>query len=98
MIRLSSYASPLLSSVPRFTPTIRQLLAASPETDHAQDDRQVTVSGWIKSVRRQKNVSFAVVTDGSSATGLQAVFVSSGKDSAEMKRSVCDYTIQISYS
>lgn len=33
------------------------------------------MSGWIKSVRKQKNVAFAVLTDGSSAQGLQAVFV-----------------------
>jgi asparaginyl-tRNA synthetase len=85
---LSSYASPLLFSAPRFTPTIHQLLAACPEADNAQGEHQVTVSGWIKSVRRQKNVSFAVVTDGSSATGLQAVFVGTGKDSGELKRSV----------
>ncbi len=82
MIRrlLSSCASPL----PRFAPNICQLLAAS---HHAQE---VTISGWIKSIRRQKNVSFAVVTDGSSAIGLQAVFVGTGKDSAEVKRLVCD--------
>ncbi|KAF8331606.1 hypothetical protein F5887DRAFT_59710 [Amanita rubescens] len=80
---LSSCASPLSFTGPRFRPNIRQLLATSPETNHAQE---VTVSGWIKSIRRQKNVSFAVVTDGSSAIGLQAVFVGIGKDSAEMKR------------
>ncbi|EDR12141.1 uncharacterized protein LACBIDRAFT_166907, partial [Laccaria bicolor S238N-H82] len=34
-----------------------------------------TVSGWIKSIRKQKNVSFAVLTDGSSYKGLQAVFL-----------------------
>ncbi|KAI5118485.1 hypothetical protein M0805_003517 [Coniferiporia weirii] len=49
-------------------PTIRQLLArqASP--------KQIEVCGWVKSVRRQKNVAFAVVSDGSSSRGLQAVF------------------------
>ncbi|KAF8626016.1 hypothetical protein AX15_005110 [Amanita polypyramis BW_CC] len=84
MIRrlLSSRAFPPLPSALRFAPTIRQLLENPGEVN---DARQVTVSGWIKSIRRQKNVSFAVVTDGSSAQGLQAVFVGGGKDSAEVK-------------
>ncbi|PCH41688.1 asparaginyl-tRNA synthetase, partial [Wolfiporia cocos MD-104 SS10] len=34
----------------------------------------VTVNGWVKSVRRQKNIAFAVISDGSSEQGLQAVF------------------------
>ncbi|KAK2467909.1 hypothetical protein APHAL10511_000204 [Amanita phalloides] len=65
----------------RFSPTIRQLVSESNPNSH-----QVSVSGWIKSIRRQKNVSFAVITDGSSATGLQAVFAGAGKDSAEVKK------------
>ncbi|KAG5645263.1 hypothetical protein DXG03_006565 [Asterophora parasitica] len=56
-------------------PTIRQLLA-SPTTPDAP---AITVSGWIKSIRRQKNVAFAVLTDGSSSQGLQAVFVGNGE-------------------
>lgn len=51
----------------RLAPTIRQLLSSSSEGS-------VTVNGWVKSVRRQKNVSFAVISDGSSARGLQVVF------------------------
>ncbi|TFK68359.1 asparaginyl-tRNA synthetase, partial [Pluteus cervinus] len=39
-----------------------------------EDNDRITVHGWIKSIRKQKNVSFAVITDGSSAKGLQAVF------------------------
>ena len=50
--------------------TIRQLLS-SPQT--AGQETRVQVNGWIKSVRRQKNVIFAVVNDGSCASGLQAV-------------------------
>lgn len=59
----------------KLPPTIRQLLAAP----HPPDPPTVSVSGWIKSVRRQKNVAFAVVTDGSSAHGLQAVFTGNGE-------------------
>ncbi|KAL7269694.1 asparaginyl-tRNA synthetase [Rhizina undulata] len=33
----------------------------------------VTINGWIRSVRRMKNVSFAHVSDGSTLTALQAV-------------------------
>ena len=48
-------------------PTIRQLLSA-PTTD-----ARVQVNGWVKSIRRQKNITFAVISDGSSARPLQAV-------------------------
>jgi hypothetical protein len=55
----------------RLPHTIRQLLASSnPSTSLGN----VQVSGWIKSIRRQKRVAFAVLTDGSSVQGLQAVF------------------------
>lgn len=58
-----------------FSPTIRQLLN-SPNTllKGFESKTEVHVCGWIKSVRRQKNVTFAVVSDGSSTRGLQAVF------------------------
>ncbi|KAG6897668.1 hypothetical protein C0992_012417 [Termitomyces sp. T32_za158] len=59
----------------RLPPTIKQLLAAPVQPE----EQLVTVSGWIKSIRRQKNVSFAVLTDGSSTQGLQAVFLGNGE-------------------
>jgi asparaginyl-tRNA synthetase len=49
-------------------PTIRQLLS-SPTTPPGP----IRVDGWVKSVRRQKRVSFAVITDGSYTPGLQVV-------------------------
>lgn len=49
-------------------PTIRQILSSGKDTAS-----NVHVHGWIKSVRRQKNVTFAVVNDGSCASGLQTV-------------------------
>ena len=52
------------------TPTVRQLLA--PGTPGSP--KPIQVNGWVKSVRRQKRVAFAVITDGSSSEGLQAVF------------------------
>lgn len=58
------------STARQLPPTIRQLL--SPETVH--DSASVIVTGFVKSVRRQKRVAFAAVNDGSSPDGLQAVF------------------------
>ncbi|KAF9267249.1 asparaginyl-tRNA synthetase [Marasmius fiardii PR-910] len=56
-------------------PTIRQLLSSTPK--HAEDGVHATVTGWIKSIRRQKRVSFAIVNDGTTSAGLQAVFPNS---------------------
>ena len=58
-------------------PTIRQLLR-SPLSSNLP--KSTTVSGWIKSIRKQKNISFAVITDGSSTKGLQAVLVKGDED------------------
>lgn len=58
------------STARQLPPTIHQLL--SRETLH--DSTSVTVTGFVKSVRRQKRVAFAAVNDGSSPDGLQAVF------------------------
>ncbi len=59
-----------LSTSNTLPPTIRQLLAQPPRTPSAA----VQVNGWVKSIRRQKKVVFAVISDGSSESGLQAVF------------------------
>lgn len=37
------------------------------------DAEKVSVTGWVRSVRRQKRVAFAVVGDGSTVDSLQAV-------------------------
>ncbi|KIL58782.1 hypothetical protein M378DRAFT_170144 [Amanita muscaria Koide BX008] len=66
--------------------TISQLLAHHIDVQGSQQPATITVTGWIKSIRRQKNVSFAVLTDGSSPKGLQAVFVGAGKDSEDVKK------------
>ncbi|KAI0697022.1 hypothetical protein BC835DRAFT_1270946 [Cytidiella melzeri] len=52
-------------------PTIGQLLSQGTPTPSTT---AIQVNGWVKSVRRQKRVAFAVITDGSSPSGLQAVF------------------------
>ena len=72
--RLASSCSSSPASF-KLPPTIRQILARP----NSANSPTITVSGWIKSVRRQKNVAFAVLTDGSSTQGLQAVFVGGGE-------------------
>ena len=62
----------------RLPPTIAQLFArpVPPPVDGASTsgpDASVTVQGWVKSVRRQKKYAFAVVADGTTDAGLQAV-------------------------
>ncbi|KAI0831261.1 asparaginyl-tRNA synthetase [Trametes gibbosa] len=61
----------LLSTTASLPPNIRQLLAHPPTT---APEIAVQVNGWVKSIRRQKKVVFAVISDGSSESGLQAVF------------------------
>lgn len=40
---------------------------------HDADERDVTVNGWVRSIRKQKRVAFAAVSDGSTIDSLQAV-------------------------
>lgn len=49
------------------TRTIRSLL------DTTQDNGNVAVRAWIRSVRKQKQVAFANINDGSSLKGMQAI-------------------------
>lgn len=60
----------------RYITDKRQILPAQTITHvlkHAPLDARVTVHGWVRSVRVQKRVSFANVSDGSNAAGIQAV-------------------------
>ncbi|KAJ7116002.1 asparaginyl-tRNA synthetase [Mycena epipterygia] len=61
---------PLSTAANRFRlpPTIRQILSSP------QVEEKVTITGWVKSIRKQKRIAFGVLSDGSSAVGLQAVF------------------------
>lgn len=38
-----------------------------------EDATQVSVRGWVRSVRKQKQVSFATINDGSNLKGIQAI-------------------------
>ncbi|KAF8609748.1 asparaginyl-tRNA synthetase [Ceratobasidium sp. AG-I] len=55
----------------KLPPTVRQLLASPPSSDSS-----ITVTGFVKSVRKQKHVAFANISDGSSPHSLQAVLES----------------------
>ena len=62
------------TSLPR---TIRQVIEAAAENGTLTSKaNEVAVNGWIKSVRRQKNVAFAQLSDGTdlNGRGLQIVF------------------------
>lgn len=66
--RLLHTSSSLLSPLPT---TISSALQQS--NCSSSSDASITINGWIKSCRRQKNISFAVINDGSSVGGVQAV-------------------------
>ncbi|KXN84633.1 Asparagine--tRNA ligase [Leucoagaricus sp. SymC.cos] len=77
----SSVAHPAGFQLP---PTIRQLLSSSKE-----EIPGASVTGWIKSIRKQKNITFGVVSDGTTAEGLQAVVLKQEGSAPEiMKRLV----------
>jgi len=48
--------------------TIRQVLASN------SNDEIIRVHGWVKSVRLQKRIAFAMIHDGTTQKGLQVVF------------------------
>ena len=58
------------TSAAALPPTIASSLANAAETDNGDS---TTLNGWIRSVRRQKNVSFAVLSDASTVGGVQVV-------------------------
>ena len=61
---------------PFSSPTIRSLLSANKDNtnnDNNTNKESVTVHGWVRSVRKQKQISFANINDGSCVKGLQAI-------------------------
>ena len=59
--------------------TIRQVLASNSNAG------TINVHGWVKSVRVQKRIAFAMINDGTTQKGLQAVF----RNPTDAKVSVC---------
>ncbi|GAA5878771.1 hypothetical protein JCM16303_007176 [Sporobolomyces ruberrimus] len=73
--RLARLVSPLLrspySSVPSSIPRLPPLLSS---LDHPSTSSPTNhLNGWIKTVRKSKNLSFAVLTDGTKVGGVQVV-------------------------
>lgn len=60
------------TSLAQTTLSIKAALERASTTTTA-DAEEITLNGWIRSCRRQKHVSFAVLNDGSNAKGIQAV-------------------------
>ncbi|KAI0051374.1 asparaginyl-tRNA synthetase [Auriscalpium vulgare] len=69
-LRVRGARSPLSRCISnlRLGPTIRQVLASQPTEEVIQ------VHGWVRSVRLQKRVAFAMIHDGTCAQSLQVVF------------------------
>ena len=59
-------------SFSRLSKTIREIF----ELDQTESGVDIVVKGWVRSVRRMKNVSFAAISDGSTLKPLQAVLTS----------------------
>lgn len=62
------------SSSSSLVSTIKQILS---NTHSYEPFTRITAHGWVKSVRRQKNVTFIAINDGSTLEGLQAVVLHS---------------------
>ncbi|BGP24348.1 asparaginyl-tRNA synthetase [Rhodotorula toruloides] len=72
MLHSSSRAAQTHAASPALPATVASSLAAAPAgTDTT--GATTSLNGWIRSVRRQKNVSFAVLSDGSQVGGVQVV-------------------------
>ena len=53
--------------------------------DAEVSDEQVSIKGWVKTVRKQKTLAFVEVNDGSSMSGIQCVLPFDGVDEDTMK-------------
>ncbi|EKM78118.1 hypothetical protein AGABI1DRAFT_76524 [Agaricus bisporus var. burnettii JB137-S8] len=71
----------------KLPPTIKQVLSAN-----GSESSTTSVTGWIKSIRKQKNITFAVVSDGTTPEGLQAVVSKERGTSPEMLKRLTNGT------
>ena len=51
----------------------RSIAARLNRLEDEPDAGDIVVEGWVRSIRRQKNVAFAAISDGSTVDSLQAV-------------------------
>lgn len=54
-------------------PGLQARLSIADRLEHDVDAEDVVVQGWVRSVRKQKRVAFAAISDGSTTESLQAV-------------------------
>lgn len=47
---------------------------ASAETKSAFDNKEVRLRGFVRSIRKQKRIAFAEISDGSTVKNVQAIF------------------------
>jgi asparaginyl-tRNA synthetase len=78
----------LLSTSSRLRPSIRQILYGGGALPPVSPEH-VDIHGWVKSVRRQKRIAFAAISDGSCEEGIQAVF----SDPQLAKSCVCEGSV-----
>lgn len=55
------------------TTAVKPLLPKTIKSLLTQDTTQATVRGWVRSVRKQKQVCFATINDGSNLKGIQVI-------------------------
>ena len=53
--------------------------------DAKVSDEQVSIKGWVRTVRKQKTLAFVEVNDGSSMSGIQCVLPFDDVDEETMK-------------
>ena len=85
--RISSSVAPSrsfqlnMSTVAADTTTARRVKTADAEVS----DEQVSIKGWVRTVRKQKTLAFVEVNDGSNMSGIQCVLPFDSVDEETMK-------------
>ena len=86
---ISSKSSVSLSPVDRLK--VKKIL----ESDDSIVGKQVTVQGWVRTVRDQKKFSFIEINDGSTLTGIQAVAVAEIETYSEVEKFTTGAAVEV---
>jgi OB-fold nucleic acid binding domain len=65
------------------------------ESDDSILGKQVTVQGWVRTVRDQKKFSFIEINDGSTLTGIQAVAVAEIETYSEVEKFTTGAAVEV---
>lgn len=65
------------------------------ESDDSIIGKQVTVQGWVRTVRDQKKFSFIVINDGSTLSGIQAVAVAEIETYGEVEKFTTGAAVEV---